>query len=244
MKTTDLVHSSVYGLMVRSSDWMRPALVLDTKPWMHGQKTVRKGEDLVRVYELVPAPKQRLKAEENPYTDFSVGIPVLVLNHSALRWFSDQEDEHRIVTPPRQVLERAAEGVRLEETQDLQTSAPRLHAFKVSLTMADGRQIEADAQIMLVRPQHLIGAWSAELKEQDANRQAHLARVSESDKVRTRADLLDHQIADRVDHLLGPVARLEYNGLRPDVVRLRGAGEFQVSEELLLRLLELAERHH
>ena len=244
MKTTDLAAFGTYGLMVRSSEWMRPALVLDTKPWMHGEKTIRRNGELVRIHELVPAPKQRLKPEDNPYTGFSVGIPVLVLNHSALRWFSDQEDEHRIVTPPGDALNRVADEIRLEDTQDLQTPESRLHTMKVSLTMATGRLIEADAQLMLVRPQHLIGPWSAELKEQDANRQAHLARVSEADKIRTRADLLDHQISDRLDRLLGAVPRREYNGLRPDVVRLRGAGEFQVSEELLLRLLELAERHH
>lgn len=244
MKTTDLAAFGTYGLMVRNSDWMRPALVLDTRPWMHGRKTVRQGGQLVKAYELVPAPKQRLKAEENPYEDLSVGIPVLVLNHSALRWFSDQDDDHRIVTPPADALARIADEVRLEENKDFQTAEPRLHTMKVSLTMASGRLIEADAQIMLVRPQHLIGAWAAELRLQDENRQDHLAKVAEGDRIRTRSDLLDHQVADRVDQLLGATARSQYNGLRPDIVRMRGAAQFQVSEETLLRLLELAERHH
>lgn len=244
MKTSALVVGQSYGLTVRNSDYTRAALVLDDKPWLHGERTVRQDGSLVRVFELVHAEKQRVSGE-SLYTDPQVGIPVLVLAQSALRWYDDRPADERIITPAGELLYRAHDMLMLAETVVDQTQAPHPLMKKVQVVAetASGKKIGVDVELMLVRPQHILAPWQGLLEDEQVQRREALRKIAQVTQIQTNADVLDVQTADRLDKVLGPVTRLEYNGLRPDVVRRRGEEVFQVDIETFLRLLELAERH-
>jgi len=245
MKTSELTENGVYAYSPQQLNQSpRPALVLATCAWMTG---IDAGPSYgTQKVTIARAPRQNMRLTSLPYaTPTATGIPVLVLNHSAYRWISTDPDE-RIDEPAPVILDRAAIhlgdliGEYLVQPGQSLTS---MFKTRVAARLANGRKTEVEAELMLVRTQNLVGDWLLALRKEVADRERDQATESQRLAAQTAADLLDRDIAATLDSLLADAhPRNPHTGLRSDVTRLRGAGEFQVSVETFLKVLELAKK--
>lgn len=239
MRTADLNAFAGYAYQRSRNATVRPVLMLDTKAWMMGVRT--DGTD--RVFEIARAPRQNLLPAQTPYiAEIATGLPVLSMEHGTYRWMTSDERE-RIVEDALTLLQRGYDKM---DAENLLGSYPVGEGIgtivDVPVTMRDGRKGEIRVGFELIRPQHLLGAWGDTLNRLKQEQAETETKVRANEAKRTAGDLLDRQVADRVDALLKDgKPRSQYNGAREDITRQRSGTHFQVSVETLLKLLALAE---
>jgi hypothetical protein len=238
VKTQDLTAHAVYAHRIGLNANINPVWLLDTKAWMMGERTGKNG---IKQFSIEVAPRQNMRADQNPYSGpLTTGIPAVVLEASTYRWLAENDAE-RFADSAFDLLKDAAEEMAglLGDYPDENTPVRRR---RVEVTLADGRKATVRATLIFIRPQNLMGAWTPVLNKERLDRDATFQTIAEREAEKASSELVDRQIADRVDAVLADgKERSPYNGLRPDVQRYRGAGELQVSLETFLRLLALAE---
>lgn len=240
MKASELTGAAIYAHQARRHGPYTPALLLDTAACRRTVRIVGTVPDLRQVTEIVPSAKMRAEKGESAGV---VGIPILRIEHDAYRWMPTEEpSEERIATPAWSILEKAILqfGSRsLFGTFEFGQEPPS--RMEIVAVNGRGKKISVGVLFELARPQSLVEAWAPLLKRLTAERDEALARARTGQQQAVAADLLDVQVAERLDALLGEEERATWNGQRIDVQRQRGGEVFHVDTRTLLRLLDVAE---
>ena len=236
MQTNKLIPGTIYAYQKDQYSGGQAVLVLDNKLWTMGRS---KGKFVVR-----EADKGERPNDGGYRTNYrAVGVPVLKIDRNLVQWSESVQDEIRIMDSHTDILATAFKALGIERIGDMAGEFDNLderHA-QIVVTMGDGRKSTVTVTLATVRPQTITGEWDAYLAEKDRARMAQAAHQDSQQAEKSRRILVSTEVATRMDALLGEGGR-NWRGLERQDCRRDDGAEFKVSEETLLRLLELAEK--
>jgi hypothetical protein len=115
----------------------------------------------------------------------------------------------------------------------------------VPVQRADGKTVSVCVDLEFVRPQTVITEWSQHLLNKRAEELQKAENEQKRAEKRAKSDAIAQDITSRVTTLLDDADEAPYTGTgeRWDVRRTISSGTtYEVSEEILLKLLALAEK--
>lgn len=250
MKTSLLTANRVYAIKTDTYSQEAPVLLIESVMWKcedtWGRWDGAERGFKARTYTRA-AKGDRAGRGASTHSTFSlVGLPVL----KAAVWsgrFTSTGDE-AIVTEPSAMFHQALAKMNLQalfaEGCDGRKPEGVHFSMTVSVTLADGSTEPVTVTLEYLRPQVFQSLWIDYVEEK---RKGDLARADYETKKAERQvenDKTAFEIISRTDTLLGRPTTYKYNGERYDLHR-KSTGistTYEVSEELLLKLLALAEK--
>lgn len=255
MKLSDLVSDVVFAYRPRTSDSSaKPALVVEDKLWRYDEvwNNWDGAEKRTRQLVVTRAKKGDRAGSSNGYSsrNWRCGVPVLVIDEEDYMW-SPERGERQLAYTAQEILTKAAEEMNpfklVEEGYDGRFKEGWVVARKTfQVATAGGQTKGVTVTLEFVRPQTLTKQWAPHLKavlreeQEQAEYKARLARM------KTANDDTANRIRNRIDNIVGPADHYDSHGERYDARRKHTSTgiskTYMVSEEILLKLLALAER--
>jgi hypothetical protein len=242
MKTSDLTIGSVYAQKKPSNSGVYAVQVLDKKFWEMGPAWA----DGQKKFVVREALKGMRPGDASHYSDYrSVGVPVLRINSPLDRWSESVTPDRRITDSHEDILASAATALGIKQASDAAGEfANRSECFRaqVVVTMGDGSKSTVDVVLTTVRPQIIVGDWHTYVIEAKQVEKAQSAARKMEQAEEVRRNEVNAMVAGRMDALLGEAPRNYWNDSQRRDCQRQGRSDFTISEETLLRLLELAEK--
>lgn len=260
MKTTELTPKNTYALQARAGGDASPALVLENVLWTERDQWFPVEDQEKREVRRV---LRRAEKGERAGTNArwyagsyrKTGVPVLRFGAGDYRFMASARV--RITNTPQELLTVALSKMDVMELVDSGQSifhtdedgqSHRMTSTTVWAQCADGSTEEISVVLELVRPQVLVSTWADYIEgaEKAALEKARLnqkrnERLAENTKTA-------HSIRDRVTALLGDGDNQRYDfrderyDLRRSSTNTGISTTYLVSQDVLLKLLELAEQ--
>lgn len=249
MKTADLSTDLAYLSHKGKHGSKRPVLVVETRLWVERDvwRMIDGKNTKVRLVRRAEAGARVGTGRSSSYDYKLTGIPVLRLNASEYNFRDDGSPENTIVDSPKDLL---AEALKLHDALDLvDTQTPvfqegkKYRRLSVDARYADGQVRSVEVEFDLLRPQDIHQEWGAFIESERARllQEAEWARAKAERQA--KANEQAYSVSSRVTALLGEsTLGYDHNAERRDLRRKSGSSStYEVSHELLLKLLALAE---
>jgi hypothetical protein len=237
MKTSELTTGSVYAYEEHRT-WgdAKPVLVLDTKLWTIAEVWLKK-------YEVMEAPKG-VRGRAHSWNRPAIGIPVIILEQGHWWWGADQDSQ--ILDTAQELLALAAQEIDFESFKGQHDNNPvsRMRTT-VEARLVNGGTIKVTAKVVFLLPQTIASLWTPYLLKIEAGKVASIdlatkAAAEEAAKLGETAAIM-RRLNDLVGANPSPYAS-DGNDIRRDIWRHKDyTGDFSISKELLLALLDRAE---
>lgn len=254
MKLSELAADSIYAYRPRTSDdSAKPALVLEDKLWRSEWKWNNwdGAEKRTRQTVFSRAVKGDRAGSSSAYhaNSWTCGVPVLIVNAEERFWMETRGD-NRLLWGPFEILARALDEMDpfklVEEGHDGRVRDGIKARVELAVPTFSRETQKVVVTLELVRPQTLVRDWKDffAAAEKRAKEDADFKKRQQAMKAHN--DQMAASISARVSTLLGEAEHYTNDGERYDVRRKptnTGISKtYQVSEEVLLKLLALAER--
>jgi hypothetical protein len=262
MKTAELREMSTHALQEKSWGSTYPVLVLEKVLWTEKNEWFPKADGSGREERRVLCRAEKGARAGTGGVGYrsgyrKTGIPVLKLCAPDYSFKSSADPEYCIGDTAEDLLTRAMEKIQILDlvdseqsvfTTDTERGSRRKTQTTVMAQYADGHTGEVAVELELVRPQAILSDWTEHLEaaEKEAVAKAELEREKAERKAKN--DKTAWSIRDRVTALLDDADTQRYNSHdeRYDLHRQWIGGglstKYEVSEGMLLKLLELAEK--
>lgn len=251
MKTNELTEMAVHAHRENTYSYGESAvLVLEKALWTEKDDWFPQGEGLpsrtlrvVNRAEKGVRPGRGVRGYSRMYK--TTGIPVLMLK--GLHTHDFLPDAHdQVIDTPHQLLVEALKQIHPMQWVDSGNPIPSERSAEVEVHYVSGKVKKAQVEFTVVRPQTITSKWNDRLEEmrREKLQKAEWARQKAEKKAASVAKA--QEIVARVDKLVGDVARYDHNGERYDLHRKHSSSgvstTYEVSQELLLKLIEMAEK--
>jgi hypothetical protein len=248
MKTAELSTDLAYVLRKGEHGSSFPVLVIETLLWVERDvwRMINGTNTKVRVVRRAEK-GARVGRGTSTYDYKLTGLPVLRLNANQYDFRDGANPEDQIIDSPKDLL---AEALKLHEALDLVDSdtpvfqdGKKYRRVSVDARYADGQVRSVTVEFELVRPQDIRQEWGAFIDDERARilQEAEWARQRAERQASSNEQA--YGISSRVTALLGePANGYDHNAERRDIHRkLNTSSTYEVSHELLVKLLALAE---
>lgn len=254
MKLAELVEGLVHAYRPRTSDSSaQAALVLEQKLWMREDKWANWDGAPTRTKQTIVrrASKGDRAGRSDNYTARSwvCGVPALIIDGSEYLW-TPARGERQLAWSPAEIFERALSQMNpfklISEGHDGRFSDDIRPRMAMDVPTVGGDTDKVHITLELIRPQTLLKQWGPYFKGVLRDQQEKATYEVRLDQMRKANDALAADIQSRADSLVGPAESHTSDGARIDLRRTETktgiSKSYVVSEEMLLKLLSLAER--
>lgn len=244
MKSSSLTVNGIYATKKGSYASVRPALVLDKKNWVSREQWVDSptGGPRLKTRVYTPAEKGDRASAGSYRSSTEVGIPVLRISKDGYYWSETTDSNLRIVDQPDVILQKARLAMNTDAVFSTGEGSMSTSAA-IAVRTFDGELDTVSVHLEFFRPQSFIASWADHVEEA---RKLSLKKVEwEMAKAERQAksNATSQDIMSRVSKLVDHPNNYTLSGERYDLRRKAGSTTtYEVSEEMLLKLLALAEK--